>query len=135
MRETRNAQSSIFDFYCEHELGKQLGELSDVLDQHPGILLLMEQDFDSTQLAQTGAYGLSLESIFRCLLLKQMLKVSYRKLGIDKLRIDSTVVKSNILDPIDSQLLDDGVRVLTRLMFQCKQRPSIKLRFVDQRKR
>jgi IS5 family transposase len=191
MRETRNAQRSIFDFYCEHELGKQLEELSDVLDQHPGILLLMEQDFDTTELAQTGAYGMSLESIFRCLLLKQMLKVSYRKLAfhlgdsptyrsfarlrdgqspshstlqgtvrrlspctvekintllisewvdqgeldIDKLRIDSTVVKSNIMDPRDSQLLDDGVRVLSRLMFQCKQRTGVKLRFVDQRKR
>ena len=81
MRETRNTQCSIFDFYCEHELGKQLEELSDVLDQHPGILSLVERDFDNTQRARTGAYGLSLESIFRCLLLKQILRVSYRKLA------------------------------------------------------
>jgi IS5 family transposase len=56
-------------------------------------------------------------------------------LDMDTLRIDSTVVKSNILDPKDSQLLDDGVRVLSRLMFQSKQRTGVKLRFCDQRKK
>lgn len=191
MRETRNAQSSIFDFYCKHEQGKQLKVLSDALDHHPDILSLIEQDFDKKEVARTGACGLSVESIFRCLLLKQILKVSYRKLAfhlcdsptyrsfarlrdgqapshsalqgtvrrvspgtvekinnqlithwieqgdldMDKLRIDSTVVRSNILEPRDSQLLDDGVRVLSRLMFQSKQRTGVKLRFCDQRKR
>lgn len=92
-------------------------------------------------MAQIGACGLSLESILRSLLLKQILKVSYRKLAfhlcdsptyrsIARLRdgqtpshsaLQGTVVKSNILDPKDSQLLDDGVRVLSRLMFQSKQ--------------
>ena len=45
MRETRNAQASVFDFYSEHDTGKRLKELSDVLDQHPGVLTLIEQDF------------------------------------------------------------------------------------------
>lgn len=189
MRETRNAQQSIFDFYCEHEQGNQLKALSDVLDEHPDILSLIELDFDTSEVVDTGARGLSLESIFRCLLLKQILKVSYRKLAfhlcdsptfrsfarlrseqmpghaalqatvrqvspetvekinillicscseqgefdLQKMRIDSTVVSSNILDPKDSQLLDDGVRVLSRLMFQSKRRTGVKLRFTDQR--
>ena len=34
MRETRNAQTSVFDFYSEHDKGKQLKALSDLLDQH-----------------------------------------------------------------------------------------------------
>ena len=33
MRETRNAQVSIFDFYAEQELGYQLRALSDLLDE------------------------------------------------------------------------------------------------------
>jgi len=33
-----------------------------------------------------------------------------------KLRIDSTVVKSNIAPPSDSQILNDGARVLSRLL-------------------
>ena len=191
MRETRNAQTSIFDFYSEHDKGKQLKALSDVLDQHPGILTLIEQDFSKHDVASTGARGLSLESIFRCLILKLILGVSYRKLefalsdsptyrsfarlrgaqspsrsalqatlrrmspetlqnihqllmsgwvdqgnlSLDRLRIDSTVVDSNIAPPRDSQLLDDGVRVLSRLMSYSKTRTGVKIRLVDQRKR
>jgi len=63
MRETHDAQISIFECYAEHELGQQLRELS-----------------------------------------------------IDSLCIDSTVVLSNIHAPSDSQLLNDGIRVLSRMM-------------------
>ena len=191
MRETRNAQASVFDFYSEHDKGKQLKALSDVLDQHPEILALIEQDFSKHDVASTGARGLSLESIFRCLILKLTQGVSYRKLefalsdsptyrsfarlrgaqapsrsalqatlrrispetlhkinhllmshwvdqgelSLNMLRIDSTVVDSNIAPPSDSQLLDDGVRVLSRLMSYSKTRTGVKIRFVDQRKR
>lgn len=190
MRETRNAQASLLDFYSRHDTGKQLKALSDVLDQHPGILVVLEQDFSKHDVASTGARGLSLESIFRCLILKLTLGVSYRKLefalsdspsyrsfarlrreqspshsalqgtlrrlspqtlqsihqlltscwidqgevSLDRLRIDSTVVDSNIAPPRDSQLLDDGVRVLSRLMSYSKTRTGVKIRFVDQRK-
>jgi IS5 family transposase len=191
MRETRNAQASVFDFYSEHDTGKQFRELSDVLDQHAGILRLIEQDFSKHDVASTGARGLSVESIFRCLILKLTLGLSYRKLefalsdsptyrsfarlrgaqspsrsalqatvrrvspqtlqrinqllmshwmdegelSLSTLRIDSTVVDSNIAPPRDSQLLDDGVRVLSRLMSHSKTRTGVKIRFVDQRKR
>ncbi len=55
MRETRNAQSSLFDIYSEHDNGKQLKALSDVLDQHRGILALIEHDFSKHDVAKTGA--------------------------------------------------------------------------------
>ena len=80
MRETRNAQASVFDYYSEHYIGRRLKELSDVLDQHPGIVTLVERDFSKHDVANTGARGLSLESIFRCLVLKLTLGISYRKL-------------------------------------------------------
>jgi IS5 family transposase len=123
-----------------------------------------------------GRIGLSAESIFRCLLLKQQLRISYEQLAfhlsdsmtyrtfvrlpnqstpsrsglqstirsirpetlekaheilsgnwlkegvlsMDKLRIDSTVVASNIAPPSDSQLLNDSVRVLSRLLAKSK---------------
>jgi len=191
MRETRHAQSSIFDFYAEHELGQQLRELSELLDDYPGLLPLIELDLRDTDTACSGAKGLSVESVFRCLLLKQILQVSYEKLAfhlcdsptyrtfarlnseqfpsrsglqatirritpqtlqklnqrlmsqwvsqgelsIDSLRIDSTVVLSNIHAPSDSQLLNDGIRVLSRMMVMSKKRLGVKLRFTDQRKR
>ena len=190
MRETRNAQSSIFDFYSEHPMGQHLSELSDLLDSMPSLLEVIEQDFYNPDTAETGACGLSVESAFRCLLLKQILVVSYEKLAfhlsdsptyrtftrleadqfptrsglhsairciksdtlekanaihvselidshkinIDKLRIDSTVTSSNITEPSDSQLLADGIRVLSRLMYQSKELTGVKIRFTDQRK-
>lgn len=190
MRETRNAQASIFDFYAEHEFGQQFKKLSELLDEYPQILTWVAQDFDKANVASTGACGLSLESIFRCVLLKQITKLSYKKLAfhlsdsptyrafvrlkpgqfpgksslqatvrrvqpetlqqihhlltsdwidqgalsLDALRIDSTVVDSNIAPPLDSQLLNDGVRVLSRLMANSKKITKVKIRFVDQRK-
>lgn len=38
----------------------------------------------------------------------------------EKVRIDCTVVESNIHDPFDSELLWDGIRVITRLLNQAK---------------
>ena len=55
-------------------------------------------------------------------------------LSVDKLRIDSTVVASNIAPPSDSQLLNDGVRVLSRLLAKSKYMTGVKIRFTDQRK-
>ena len=81
MRETRDAQVSKFDFYAKHEQAQRLRKLSELLDQHPVFLYLVEQDFDKKGAKRTGARGLSLESILRCLLLKQMLGVSYEKLA------------------------------------------------------
>ncbi|MFK7891418.1 MAG: hypothetical protein AB8B63_11445 [Granulosicoccus sp.] len=54
---------------------------------------------------------------------------------MDSVRIDSTVVESNILDPRDSQLFADGIRVLSRLMANSVKQTGVKLRSVDQRKR
>lgn len=81
MRETRNAQVSIFDFYSQHPFGQQLKALSDLLDCCPSLLELIEQDFYPSDTAKTGASGLSVESVFRCLLLKQILQVSFEKLS------------------------------------------------------
>ena len=56
------------------------------------------------------------------------------ELSLDKIRIDSTVVKSNISEPSDSQLLNDGIRVLNRLLSKSREMTGIKIRFSDKRK-
>jgi IS5 family transposase len=190
MRETRIAQASIFENYSEHEFGTRLKALSELLDRYPEILSLIANDLVSQSTAKVGRIGLSAESIFRCLLLKQQLRISYEQLAfhlsdsmtyrtftrlpaaampsrsglqstirsikpetlekvhevlsgnwlkegvlsMDKLRIDSTVVASNIAPPSDSQLLNDGVRVLSRLLAKSKNATGVKVRFTDQRK-
>ena len=190
MRETRVAQASIFENYSEHELGVRLKSLSDLLDWHPETLTLIAKDLLDESASNVGRCGLSVESIFRCLLLKQQLRVSYEQLSfhlsdsmtyrsftrlapdsmpsrsglqstirrikpetleaiheilsqnwleqgvlsMEKLRIDSTVVASNIAPPSDSHLLNDGIRVLSRLLTRSKGATGIKIRFTDQRR-
>jgi transposase, IS5 family len=190
MRETRTAQASLFDVYAGHKFGNFLHKLSCLLDERPEILALTAEDFQYKSLKATGRKGLSVESVFRCMLLKQITGDSYEKLAfhlsdsssyrsfarlpghynpgksalsknirclqpqtlqrafeainqasfeqgildIEQLRIDSTVVKSNIAPPLDSQLLEDGIRVLSRLFAKSRKLTGVKLRLTDYRK-
>ncbi|VAW76145.1 elements of external origin; transposon-related functions [hydrothermal vent metagenome] len=190
MRETRLAQTSIFDTYSKHKKGIQLKKLSDLLDEHPKILRLIGKDLVDQSLRPVGRSGMTVENIFRCLLLKQQLRISYeqlafhlsdsvsyrtfvrlsvhsmpkksslqstirsikpgtlekvhrilsmdwlekRKLSLENLRIDSTVVASNITPPSDSQLLNDSVRVLSRFLVKSRKATGQKIRFTDKRK-
>lgn len=190
MRVTRIAQASIFENFSDHEYGRQLYRLSEILDQNPEILDLIALDLVHGSVSAVGRTGLSVESILRCLLLKQQLRVSYEQLAfhlsdsmtyrsfarlpnhltpsrsglqaairsikpetleqahhlltrrlletgtasLDKLRIDSTVVASTIAPPSDSQLLDDAVRVISRLLAKSKTETGIKVGFTDKRK-
>ena len=64
----------------------------------------------------------------------EALSISWLKAGIlsmEKLGIDSTIVTSNTAPPSDSQLLNDGVRVLSRLLMKSKNTTGVKLYFVD----
>jgi len=191
MRETRVAQISIFENYSKHEFGVRLKTLSQRLDKHPEILTLIAEDLVDYSRKKVGRNGLTVESIFRCLLLKQQLGVSYEQLAfhlsdsmsyrtfvrlpsylspckstlqstirrikpatleqvhyllsldwlkkghisLEKLRIDSTVVASNIAPPSDSQLLNDGIRVLSRYLAKSRDVTGEKFRFTDQRKK
>ena len=190
MRETRTAQTSIFDFYSKHERGLQLENLSSLLDEYPEILDLLENDLVGSSNPNAGRKAMTVESVFRCMLLKQMFGISYELLSFylsdsltyrtfaridindspskstlqcnirrirpvtlctvfdvlakrgfevgdinpDLIRIDSTVVKSNIIAPHDSQLLDDGIRVLSRYLANSKNVTGVKIRFKDFRK-
>lgn len=44
------------------------------------------------------------------------------------------MVASNIAPPSDSQLLDDAVRVISRLLAKSKAETGLKIRFTDKRK-
>jgi IS5 family transposase len=53
-----------------------------------------------------------------------------------KIRVDCTVVESNIHAPYDSELLVDSTRVLTRLMIEAKKKlPGVVFSFTDHRRR
>jgi IS5 family transposase len=190
MRVIRLTQVNVFESYSTHEFGVQLKNLSDFLDGHPDILTLVSQDLVNKSLNPVGRKGLSVENVFRCLLLKQQLWISYVRLAfhlsdsmscrsfarlpdglmpkksclqstirrikpetlekvhellikdlfktgdisLGKIRIDSTVVKSNIAPPADSALLNDAVRVLSRYLARSLSMTGKKIRFTDKRK-
>jgi transposase, IS5 family len=52
-----------------------------------------------------------------------------------QVRIDCTVVESNIHEPTDSNLLWDSVRVLTRLLYRAKKDFGLRISFQDHTKR
>lgn len=81
MRETRAVQTSIFDSYSQNEHSQMLLLLSNLLDEHPLVLSVIEQDLMDPTTLSTGRCGLSVESVLRCLLLKTILQSSYRKLA------------------------------------------------------
>lgn len=190
MRETRTAQSSLFDYYSKHKHGEQLQSLSALLDAHPELIQVVAPDLLNPHAKATGSTGLSVESIFRCMVLKQVTGASYEQLSFlladsqsyrtfarldrkcfpskstlcdnlrrlrpetlenvfkqlaqdtwlageletEVMRLDSTVVKSNIAAPSDSKLLDDGIRVLSRLFAKSQEHTGVKLRLKDYRK-
>lgn len=81
MRETRAVQTSLFDVYSQHKFSGFLKGLSDWLDTHPALLAGLEEDCLTEGAQATGRKGMSVESIFRCMLLKQITGVSYEMLA------------------------------------------------------
>ena len=191
MRETRNAQASIFDHYAKHEIGNQLAVMSTILDSCGDLISWAAADLAGEGAQRTGRTGLPVESVLRCAILKQARRLSYKELafyledsgsfrsfarlpqgvvpkksglqdnisriksqtwerinqalvgqaladGVEcskQVRIDSTVVETNIHEPSDSSLLCDGIRILTRLMVNAKKKLKVPgIAFTDHRK-
>lgn len=81
MRETRTAQTSIFQVSTDHEIARELRAMSGWLDEHPGLLELVALDVRSSEGLKQGRSGLSIDSILRCAILKQYRQIDYRGLA------------------------------------------------------
>ncbi len=81
MRITHVSQASIFENFLTHEYGMQLKALSESLDKMPELLALIANDLLVETVKPVGRIGLSVETIFRCLLLRQRFKLSYKQLA------------------------------------------------------
>lgn len=81
MRQKRTVQSSIFDVYAEHDIGRELKAMSDWLDAHSQMLEWVAQDLCRPEAKHTGRIGMSAESILRCAILKQYRQLSYEELA------------------------------------------------------
>jgi IS5 family transposase len=187
MRRKFHLQRSLFHVVARSQIGRELDEVSKILDANPEILETVLQDLVGSARADHGRQGLTAEQVLRSALLKQSQTLTYEELefhlgdsqafrafarlevnqfparsalqeniaslseatwekihrvlleharaeGIENgrtVRIDTTVVDSDIHDPTDSTLLRDGVRVLTRYLRAGKDftpRPAYRLR-------
>ncbi len=81
MRQERTIQASIFDVFSQHELGRELKAMSDLLDQHREICAWVAADLRRHGLKPTGRKGLPAETVLRCGLLKQHRQLSYEELA------------------------------------------------------
>lgn len=81
MRQERTVQSSIFDVFAGHEIGRELNAISAWLDRHQELLGLVRQDLCRHGIRETGRRGLPVESALRCALLKQHRQLSYDELA------------------------------------------------------
>ena len=81
MRQERTVQASIFDVFAEHEIGRELKAMSEWLDAHRELLVLVAADLRREGVKETGRQGLPAEAVLRCALLKQYRQLSYEELA------------------------------------------------------
>jgi IS5 family transposase len=81
MRQERIIQTSLFDLYAGHEIGRELKTMSRWLDEHPALVGLVANDLRRLGVKETGRQGLPAESALRCGLLKQHRQLSYEELA------------------------------------------------------
>ncbi len=81
MRQERIIQSSIFDVFAAHEIGRELKAVSQWLDGHRALLSLVVGDLRRHGVQETGRHGLPAEAVMRCALLKQYRQLSYEELA------------------------------------------------------
>ena len=81
MRAIRTAQSSIFELFAAHDIGRELQAMSAWLDDHRQVLDWVGTDLNRQGVKATGRAGLPVESVLRCALLKQHRQLSYEELA------------------------------------------------------
>lgn len=81
MRQKRTIQASLFDLFSDHQIGRELSGMSDWLDRHTDLFVLVAADLGGDGRKDTGRQGLSAESVLRCGLLKQYRQLSYEELA------------------------------------------------------
>ena len=81
MRPKTDLQVSIFDFFSEHTIGRELRAISDFLDANPGFCDRIAQTVIPTDTKPTGRKGFSADQILRFAVLKQFTGYSFRELA------------------------------------------------------
>ena len=106
MRIKTNPQGSIFDYFGEHKLGKELMAISKILDEYPELHEIAAHDLIRVNVKGTGRKGLTIESVVRCAILKQHRQLTYEELSFHLedsqsfqafARLDGKIPKKSVL--------------------------------------
>jgi IS5 family transposase len=81
MRQERTVQTSLFDLFAGHEIGRELKAMSAWLDDHRELAGLVAADLRQDGVKATGRQGLPAEAVLRCAVLKQYRQLSYQELA------------------------------------------------------
>jgi IS5 family transposase len=81
MRQSHTTQPSIFDFYPEHDYGRELKAISLWLDDHSELIDWVRMDLTTICKNNAGRSSMTAESVLRCALLKQIRQLSYQDLA------------------------------------------------------
>lgn len=81
MRQKRTIQSSIFDCFGAHEIGRELQGISALLDEHREVLDWVAADLQPVGVCHRGRHGLPAEAVLRCAVLKQTRQWTYAELA------------------------------------------------------
>lgn len=81
MRQKSNLQMSLFMPISNTQIGKELEQMSRILDDTPGLLQVVYDDLVKSKRTDTGRSGLTAEQVLRSALLKQYRQLSYAELA------------------------------------------------------
>lgn len=81
MRANRTVQTSIFDLFARHEIGRELKAMSGWLEANSAVTELVAADLCREKVKATGRPGIPAESVLRCAVLKQYRQLSYEELA------------------------------------------------------
>ena len=81
MRQKLNPQLGLFTPVAKTKIGKELEQMSRILDDTPELLQVIFDDLVKSKRADTGRKGLTAEQVLRCATLKQYRQLSYEELA------------------------------------------------------
>jgi len=81
MRRIMRQQEPLMQGFIEHEHGRELEAMSEIMDAVPKVLELVERDLTEGRDSDTGRPGMSAEQVLRALVVKQMNGYSYEELS------------------------------------------------------
>ena len=81
MRQKLNPQLGLFSTVAKTQIGKELEQMSRILDDTPELLQVVFDNLVKTKRADTGRQGLTAEQVLRCAVLKQYRQLSYEELA------------------------------------------------------